>query len=88
MTYMTQVDMQRKELLAEIFDQGSADAELSGRFLRTHEVALLFDVSNRAVTTWASQGKISTIRTPGGHRRYPMNEVRKLLEESGYNAHT
>jgi len=31
------------------------------------------------VTRWARGGKLSSIRTPGGHRRYSESEVRGLL---------
>ena len=57
-------------------------AGFEGRLLRTREVALLFQVSERAVTDWARKGRIPSVRTPGGHRRYPADEVRALLERS------
>jgi excisionase family DNA binding protein len=53
--------------------------DLRGRLLRTSEVALLFRVSERAVTDWARRGRIPSVRTPGGHRRYPADEVMTLL---------
>ena len=53
------------------------------RFLRTSEVAALFQVSERAVTDWAARGRLPSVRTPGGHRRYPVDAVRELLERSG-----
>jgi excisionase family DNA binding protein len=56
---------------------------LSGRLLRTREVALLFQVSERAVTDWARRGRLPSVRTPGGHRRYPAAAVRDLLESVG-----
>jgi len=40
---------------------------------------MLFQVSERAVTEWARRGRISSVRTPGGHRRYPADQVRQLL---------
>lgn len=43
------------------------------------EVASLFRVDPKTVTRWAKAGKLSYIRTLGGHRRYPENEVRALL---------
>ena len=52
-----------------------------GRLLRTREVALLFQVSERAVTDWARKGRIPSVRTPGGHRRYPAEQVRALLRD-------
>ena len=54
-----------------------------GRLLRTREVALLFQVSERAVTDWARKGRIPSVRTPGGHRRYPADQVRELLARAG-----
>jgi excisionase family DNA binding protein len=58
-------------------------AALRGRLLRTREVALLFQVSERAVTDWARKGRIPSVRTPGGHRRYPAEQVWALLGEAG-----
>ncbi|WP_441349228.1 BldC family transcriptional regulator [Streptomyces sp. OK228] len=46
------------------------------------EVATLFRVDPRTVTRWARAGKLTTVRTVGGVRRYPEKEVRELLEES------
>jgi predicted site-specific integrase-resolvase len=31
------------------------------------------------VTRWAASGRIGSIRTPGGHRRFRESEVRALL---------
>lgn len=59
------------------------DAVPAGRLLRTREVALLFEVSERAVTDWATKGRIPSIRTPGGHRRYPADAVADLLAAGG-----
>jgi excisionase family DNA binding protein len=44
------------------------------------EVAALFRVDPKTVTRWAKAGKISSIRTLGGHRRYHEAEVRALLD--------
>ena len=43
------------------------------------EVASLFRVDPKTVTRWAKAGKLSSIRTLGGHRRYKEYEVRALL---------
>lgn len=73
---------ERDALVTELFGvPGSPDAG-DGRFLRTREVAILFQVSERAVTDWARKGRIRSVRTPGGHRRYPASHVRTLLEAS------
>jgi excisionase family DNA binding protein len=44
------------------------------------EVAALFRVDPKTVTRWAKAGKLSTIRTLGGHRRYLASEVHALLQ--------
>jgi excisionase family DNA binding protein len=53
----------------------------SGETLLTPaEVAALFRVDPMTVTRWAKAGKLSSIRTLGGHRRYRESEVMSLLE--------
>ncbi|WP_131766822.1 BldC family transcriptional regulator [Candidatus Protofrankia californiensis] len=42
------------------------------------EVATMFRVDPKTVTRWAKAGKLTSIRTLGGHRRYPEAEVRAL----------
>ena len=70
---------ERDALVVELFGAGSVPPSFEGRLLRTREVALLFQVSERAVTDWARKGRIPSVRTPGGHRRYPAEQVRALL---------
>ncbi len=43
------------------------------------EVAALFRVDPKTVTRWAKAGKLTSIRTLGGHRRYKESEVKALL---------
>lgn len=43
------------------------------------EVAAMFRVDPKTVTRWAKAGRLSSIRTPGGHRRYRESEIRALL---------
>lgn len=43
------------------------------------EVATLFRVDPKTVTRWAAKGRLSSIRTPGGHRRFRETEVYALL---------
>jgi excisionase family DNA binding protein len=52
------------------------------RLLTPAEVAALFPVDPKTVTRWAKAGKLSSIRTLGGHRRYWEAEVRRLLDQS------
>jgi excisionase family DNA binding protein len=48
--------------------------------LTPSEVATLFRVDPKTVTRWAKAGKLTSIRTLGGHRRYRESEVRSLLD--------
>lgn len=59
-------------------EEGSVDT--GDRLLTPGEVAALFRVDPKTVTRWAAAGRISSIRTPGGHRRFRESEVRALLE--------
>jgi excisionase family DNA binding protein len=45
------------------------------------EVAALFRVNPKTVTRWARSGKLTAIRTLGGHRRFKASEIRRRLEE-------
>lgn len=53
------------------------------RLLTPAEVAALFRVDPRTVTRWAVSGRLHSIRTPGGHRRFPEKDVLALLEGIG-----
>jgi excisionase family DNA binding protein len=45
------------------------------------EVAVMFRVDPKTVTRWARAGRLSAIRTIGGHRRFRAVEVQHLLED-------
>jgi len=49
--------------------------------LTPSEVAAMFRVNPKTVTRWARAGKISAIRTLGGHRRFRASEIRQFLEQ-------
>ena len=49
--------------------------------LTPSEVAEMFRVNPKTVTRWARAGKISAIRTLGGHRRFRANEILRYLEQ-------
>ncbi len=51
----------------------------SEALLTPAEVASLFRVDPKTVTRWANTGKLTSLRTLGGHRRYRESEVRNLL---------
>lgn len=50
--------------------------------LTPHEVSVLFRVNAKTVTRWAKQGRISAVRTLGGHRRFRRDEIVRLLERN------
>jgi len=53
-------------------------ANESAGLLRPGEVADMFRVDPKTVTRWANDGKLSAIRTLGGHRRFREEEVNEL----------
>jgi excisionase family DNA binding protein len=57
-----------------------------GRLLTPAEVAALFRVDPKTVTRWAKAGRVSSIRTIGGHRRYPAGQFAHLLDPVGQPA--
>ena len=54
-------------------------AEPQEVLLTPSEVANLFRVDPKTVTRWAKAGKLTAIKTLGGHRRYKESEVKALL---------
>jgi excisionase family DNA binding protein len=60
--------------------------ESRDRLLTPVEVASLFRVDPKTVTRWAAAGRINSIRTPGGHRRFRESEIRELLRQDGTKA--
>jgi excisionase family DNA binding protein len=55
----------------------------ANRLLTPAEVAALFRVDPKTVTRWARDGRLTCLRTLGGHRRYRETEVLALLRASG-----
>jgi excisionase family DNA binding protein len=58
----------------------------SDHLLTPAEVATLFRVTPKTVTRWALAGKLSSIRTLGGHHRYRASDIRRLFEPSEWAA--
>ena len=56
-------------------DETAADDAL----LTPAEVARLFRVSPKTVTRWARSGKLTAMKTLGGHRRFRAGEVLNAL---------
>ena len=61
-------------------------AQRDDALLTPAEVAALFRVDPKTVTRWAKAGKLSSIRTLGGHRRYRADEVQKFLDGASMSA--
>jgi excisionase family DNA binding protein len=51
------------------------------QLLTPAEVAKLFRVDPKTVSRWAKRGKLSSIRTLGGHRRYRKEEIDRALSQ-------
>lgn len=49
------------------------------------ELARMLHVSPKTAARWEREGKLNAVRTPGGHRRYPLAVVLALLEGMGFD---
>lgn len=52
------------------------------RLLTPRQVAARFAVDPKTVTRWARTGKLPSIKTPGGHRRYRESVVDAFAVET------
>ena len=75
MSKMLEVGSQGRETMDEREAERVAEA-----LLTPAEVAEMFRVNPKTVTRWARAGKITSLRTLGGHRRFRESEVRALLQ--------
>jgi len=57
------------------------DLDAPDRLLTPSEVAQMFRVNPKTVTRWARAGKLTAIRTLGGHRRFRASEIERCLRE-------
>jgi excisionase family DNA binding protein len=48
------------------------------RYLHTGEVAKILDASPKTISRWAKEGKLPCVKTLGGHRRFPEDEIRRI----------
>lgn len=55
------------------------DTTTDSELMYPHEVATAFRVHTKTVAQWGAAGKLRSIQTPGGHRRYFAADVRALL---------
>lgn len=47
------------------------------------EVAAMFRVDPKTVTRWAKRGRLPSITTPGGHRRFRLSVIMRFLKDGG-----
>jgi excisionase family DNA binding protein len=53
------------------------------QLLTPTDVAAVFRVDPKTVTRWGAAGKLPCIKTPGGHRRFRVADIRAALQEDG-----
>jgi excisionase family DNA binding protein len=75
-TFLNESDNEPTRRDANMPEDNAPDA-----LLTPAEVAALFRVNPKTVTRWARAGKITAIRTLGGHRRFRASEIRRCLEQ-------
>lgn len=49
-------------------------------FLTRAEVARLFEVAPNTVNRWVLAGRLPSVVTPGGRRRYPAAAIMRMLQ--------
>ena len=69
-----------RERMFSVTKAEAMEAQDDETLLTPSEVAAMFRVNPKTVTRWARAGKISAIRTLGGHRRFRASEIRHFLE--------
>ncbi|MFD0883725.1 BldC family transcriptional regulator [Streptosporangium algeriense] len=57
----------------------TTEAGITDRLLTPGEVARIFGVDPKTVNRWALTGKVPSVRTPSGQRRYLESTIRALL---------
>ncbi|UCH53608.1 MAG: helix-turn-helix domain-containing protein [Pseudomonadota bacterium] len=50
-------------------------------YLTRGEVARLFEVAPNTVSRWVRKGKLPSVCTPGGRRRYPVEPIMQLVQQ-------
>ena len=72
----------RRATLADTYPALLA-AQPDQALLRPWEVGRLLHVTAKTVVHWADQGKLTRVRTLGGHSRIPAAQVLKLAGDAG-----
>lgn len=56
------------------------------QWLTLKEASDFLGIHYTTLRTWADQGEIAVFRTPGGHRRFSLADLRRFLDERGNHA--
>ncbi len=62
-------------------NEGQNEGHARENLLTPAEVAAIFRVDPKTVAGWAKAGKLTAIKTLGGHRRYLESEVMALVRQ-------
>lgn len=55
------------------------DADAAGRLLTPGEVGIILRVDAKTVSRWAADGRLRSIRTPGGQRRFYEADITAIV---------
>jgi excisionase family DNA binding protein len=56
------------------------------RTFSTREVAQMWNVSESTIKRWADSGELCCLRTPGGHRRFHLEDISGFQKTRGFEA--
>lgn len=53
---------------------------MKNHFLSIGKVSEIFGVTTETIRNWDKEGIIDVVRTPKGHRRISMSEIKRILK--------
>lgn len=56
------------------------------RLFSTNELSRMWNVSESTVKRWADSGDLQCVKTPGGHRRFALDEISRFQRSQGFEA--
>ena len=69
--------------IVDLSDPRLSVEDESPRLLSVSAAAKLLGVSSSSLRAWAAAGRVPHVRTPGGHRRFELDELVRWLAERG-----
>ena len=63
----------------------SQPGSTNGQWLTLKEASDFLGVHYTTLRTWTDKGEIAVFRTPGGHRRFSLADLRRFLEERAHH---